>query len=65
MGRTAPDARPVAKIECGNCDLGRLVTGATVTPSADGSSFTLSARHPNADPTEDVCTFTDLYRAAA
>lgn len=34
------------------------VVDATVTPSADGSSFTLSARHPNADPTEDVCTFT-------
>jgi type IV pilus assembly protein PilA len=30
----------------------------TVVVGAGGSTFTLSARHPNADPTEDVCTFT-------
>ncbi len=30
---------------------------ATVTNAAN-TAFTLSARHPSADPTEDVCTFT-------
>ncbi len=33
------------------------VVDAAATPSVDGSSYTLSARHPNADPSEDVCTF--------
>ncbi len=39
-------------------NLSPLVTDETVTVPAGGSSFTLSARHPNADATEDVCTFT-------
>lgn len=39
-------------------NLSPLVVDETVTVAADGSSFTLSARHPNADATEDVCTFT-------
>ena len=39
-------------------NLSPLVNGETVTVAAGGSSFTLSATHPNADATEDVCTFT-------
>jgi type IV pilus assembly protein PilA len=39
-------------------NLSPLVTDETVTVAAGGNSYTLSARHPNADATEDVCTFT-------
>ena len=38
-------------------NLSPLVDQEAVVVAADGSSFTLSARHPNADSTEDVCTF--------
>lgn len=39
-------------------NLSPLVINPTVTPSAAGDSFTLSAEHPNADASENVCTFT-------
>ena len=39
-------------------NLSPLVVDENVTVAAGGSSYTLSARHPNADSTEDVCTFT-------
>ena len=39
-------------------NLSPLVVDETVTVGAGGNSFTLSARHPNADASEDVCTFT-------